>query len=393
MSRTEQDFLGQREIADDVYYGVQTIRGRENFHITGIPMSQEPYFVKALGYVKKAAAMANRDLGVLDAKIAEAIINACDRVISGEMMDQFVTDYIQGGAGTSTNMNANEVIANLALEALGHRKGEYQFVSPNDHVNYGQSTNDVYPTAFRLALILRLDSYITALRQLQDAFFAKGREFDRVLKMGRTHLQDAVPMSLGSEFRGWGTTMGEEVDRIYETRNLLREINLGATAIGTSVTAAAGYPKVAVRHLTTLTNVEFILASDLVEATSDTGAYVQLSGVLKRTAVKLTKICNDIRLLASGPRTGFQRDQPAAAAAGLLDHAGQGQSGDSGSGQPDELPRDRARHHGDAGGLRRPASAQRDGAGDLVRLVLLHQNDGARRQQPARELRRRNHRQ
>ena len=163
MSRIEQDFLGQREIADDVYYGVQTIRGRENFHITGIPMSQEPYFVKALGYVKKAAAMANRDLGVLDAKIAEAIINACDRVISGEMTDQFVTDYIQGGAGTSTNMNANEVIANLALEALGHKKGEYQHVSPNDHVNYGQSTNDVYPTAFRLALILRLDSYITAL--------------------------------------------------------------------------------------------------------------------------------------------------------------------------------------------------------------------------------------
>src|ERR1700761_8765885 len=300
MSRTEQDFLGPREIADDIYYGVQTIRGKENFHITGIPMSQEPYFVKALGYVKKAAAMANRDLGALDAKIAEAIISACDRVISGEMLDQFVTDYIQGGAGTSTNMNANEVIANLALESLGHKKGEYQHVSPNDHVNYGQSTNDVYPTAFRLALILRLDSYITALRQLQDAFFAKGREFDRVLKMGRTHLQDAVPMSLGSEFRGWGTTMGEEVDRIYETRHLLREINLGATAIGTSVTAAQGYPKVAVRHLTTLTNVEFILASDLVEATSDTGAYVQLSGVLK-----LTKICNDIRLLASGPRCGF----------------------------------------------------------------------------------------
>src|SRR6201997_3204820 len=305
MSRTEQDFLGQREIADDIYYGVQTIRGKENFHITGIPMSQEPYFVKALGYVKKAAALANRDLGVLDARIADAIVKGCDRVIAGDMMDQFVTDFIQGGAGTSTNMNANEVIANLALESLGYRKGEYQHVSPNDHVNYGQSTNDTYPTAFRLALILRLDSYITALRQLQDAFFAKGREFDRVLKMGRTHLQDAVPMSLGSEFRGWGTTMGEEVDRIYETRNLLREINLGATAIGTSVTAAAGYPKVAVRHLTTLTNVEFLLASDLVEATSDTGAYVQLSGVLKRTAVKLTKICNDIRLLASGPRCGF----------------------------------------------------------------------------------------
>ena len=305
MSRTEQDFLGQREIADDIYYGVQTIRGKENFHITGIPMNQEPYFVKALGYVKKAAAMANRDLGALDAKVADAIINGCDRVIAGDMMDQFVTDFIQGGAGTSTNMNANEVIANLALESLGFNKGDYQHVSPNDHVNYGQSTNDTYPTAFRLALILRLESYMTALRQLQDAFFAKGREFDRVLKMGRTHLQDAVPMSLGAEFRGWGTTIGEEVDRIYEARALLREINLGATAIGTSVTARRGYPKVAVRHLSALTDVDFILAGDLVEATSDTGAYVQLSGVLKRTASKLTKICNDIRLLASGPRCGF----------------------------------------------------------------------------------------
>src|SRR6201997_3190516 len=225
-TRIERDFLGEKELPETAYYGVQTLRGKENFHITGVPMSLEPNFVKAFGYVKKAAALANRDLGVLDAKIADAIAAACDRLIAGDMMDQFVTDFIQGGAGTSTNMNANEVIANLALEQLGHKKGEYQFVSPNDHVNYGQSTNDVYPTAFRLALILRLDSYITALRQLQDAFFAKGREFDRVLKMGRTHLQDAVPMSLGSEFRGWGTTMGEEVDRIYETRNLLREINL-----------------------------------------------------------------------------------------------------------------------------------------------------------------------
>src|ERR1700739_1083388 len=177
MSRTEQDFLGQREIADDVYYGVQTIRGKENFHITGIPMSQEPFFVKALGYVKKAAAMANRDLGALDAKVADAIIGGCDRVISGEMMDQFVTDFIQGGAGTSTNRKANEVIANLALEALGFKKGEYQHVSPNDHVNYGQSTNDTYPTAFRLALILRLDSHIHPLRHRPEAFFAHAREF------------------------------------------------------------------------------------------------------------------------------------------------------------------------------------------------------------------------
>src|SRR5947208_64497 len=184
MSRTEQDFLGQREIADDIYYGVQTSRGKENFHITGIPMNQEPYFVKALGYVKKAAAMANRDLGAVDTKVAEAIIVGCDRVIAGDMMDQFVTDFIQGGAGTSTNMNANEVIANLALESLGFAKGDYQHVSPNDHVNYGQSTNDTYPTAFRLALILRLESYMTALRQLQEAFFTKSCNDIRLLASG-----------------------------------------------------------------------------------------------------------------------------------------------------------------------------------------------------------------
>src|SRR5436189_1710231 len=182
--RIERDFLGEKQIPDDAYYGVQTLRGKENFYITGIPMSLEPNFVRAFGYVKKAAALANRDLGVLDAKIADAIAAACDKLIAGEMRDQFVTDFIQGGAGTSTNMNANEVIANLALESLGFGKGDYQQVSPNDHVNYGQSTNDTYPTAFRLALVLRLESYMTALRQLKEAFFAKGREFDGVLKMG-----------------------------------------------------------------------------------------------------------------------------------------------------------------------------------------------------------------
>jgi aspartate ammonia-lyase len=305
MSRIEKDFLGERVLADDAYYGVQTQRGKENFHITGIPMSREPYFVKAFGYVKKAAAMANRDLGVVDKTIANAIVAACDRLIAGEMRDQFVTDFIQGGAGTSTNMNANEVIANLALEALGKPKGDYATVNPNDHCNFGQSTNDVYPTALRLALILRLGSYIAALRRLQEAFFGKGREFAGVLKMGRTHLQDAVPMSLGAEFHGWGTTVGEEVQRILEVRQLLHEINLGATAIGTRVTAAPGYPELATKYLTEITGIQFILAGDLVEATSDTGAYVQLSGVIKRTASKLTKICNDIRMLASGPRCGL----------------------------------------------------------------------------------------
>jgi len=305
-TRIEKDFLGEKSIPADAYYGVQTLRGKENFHITGIPMSWEPNFVKAFGYVKKAAALANRDLGVLEPRIADAIARACDRLIAGEMREQFITDFIQGGAGTSTNMNANEVIANLALEILGHAKGEYQHVSPNDHVNFGQSTNDVYPTAFRLALILRLESYMAELRRLQEAFFAKGREFDRVLKMGRTHLQDAVPMSLGHEFRGWGTTMGEEVHRIAEVCQFLHEINLGATAIGTTITAAPGYPALATRHLSELTGLKFILAHDLIEATSDTGAYVLLSGVLKRTSSKLTKICNDIRLLASGPRCGFK---------------------------------------------------------------------------------------
>ena len=303
--RIETDFLGDREIADDVFYGVQTLRGKENFVITGVGISAEPHLVVALAYVKKACAMANRDLGLLEPAIADAIVKACDRLIAGEFLDQFVIDFIQGGAGTSTNMNANEVIANIALEDLGHRKGEYHHVSPNDHVNLSQSTNDAYPTALRLALILRLKSYIEALTALQRSFFAKGQEFEKVLKMGRTHLQDAVPMSLGDEFHGFGTTIGEEIQRIQESIALLTEVNLGATAIGTSVNAPDGYPQLATKHLASLTGIDFKLASDLVEATSDTGVFVQLSGVLKRTAVKLTKICNDLRLLSSGPRSGL----------------------------------------------------------------------------------------
>ena len=312
MARIEHDFLGDKEVPDTAYYGVQTVRAKENFRITGVPTWVEPYFVAAFGYVKKAAALANRDLGVLEPGIADAIIHACDRVISGELRREFITDWIQGGAGTSVNMNANEVIANAALEYLGHARGEYQHVHPNDHVNFGQSTNDVFPTALRLALILRLSSYSGALAQLQEAFVRKGEEFREVLKMGRTHLQDAVPMSMGEEFNGWGTTIGEEVQRIAESRKLLHEINLGATAIGTSVTAPPGYPQLATTYLSKLTGLDFILAHDLVEATSDTGVFVQLSGVLKRTAVKLTKICNDIRLLASGPRCGLNEiDLPA----------------------------------------------------------------------------------
>jgi len=303
--RIEKDFLGEREIPQDVYYGVQTLRGIENFKITGLPISLEPYFIQAFGYVKKAAAMANRDLGVLEPRIAEAIVRACDRIIAGEFLDQFPSDMIQGGAGTSTNMNANEVIANIALEAMGHKKGEYQYCNPNDHVNCSQSTNDAYPTAFRIALINRMTSYAKALALLRDAFEAKGWEFAKVLKMGRTHLQDAVPMSMGDEFHGFSTNLDEELARIEDSKRLLSEVNMGATAIGTSVNAPPGYPDLVVKYLCSVTGIELKLAADLVEATSDAGAYVQLSGVLKRTAVKLSKICNDLRLLASGPRAGF----------------------------------------------------------------------------------------
>ena len=293
------------EIPQDVYYGIQTLRALENFHITGIPLKVEPLFVQALGYVKKAAAMANRDLGVLDKTIAEYIIKASDRVISGEFNDQFLSDLIQGGAGTSVNMNANEVIANVALEMMGKKKGEYEFCHPNNHVNCSQSTNDAYPTAFRIALINKLTSYKQTLAELGQAFEAKGNEFSNVLKMGRTQLQDAVPMSMGDEFRAFATNLGEEVPRVEDSKRLISEINMGATAIGTGVNAPKGYSELVTKYLREVTGLELSLAADLIEATYDTGAYVQLSGVLKRTAVKVSKICNDLRLLSSGPRTGL----------------------------------------------------------------------------------------
>jgi aspartate ammonia-lyase len=303
--RLEHDFLGEREIPTDAYYGIQTLRALENFHITGIPLRVEPLFVQALAYVKKAAALANRDLGVLKPEIADAIARACDRVATGEFDGQFLTDMIQGGAGTSVNMNANEVIANVALELMGHQKGEYQFCHPNNHVNCSQSTNDAYPTAFRIALSNKLVGYSQVLGELADAFAAKGEEFRNVLKMGRTQLQDAVPMSMGDEFKAFATNLREELLRIEDSRRLISEINMGATAIGTGVNAPQGYADLVTQYLRDITGLDLSLAGDLIEATYDTGAYVQLSGVLKRTAVKLSKICNDLRLLSSGPRCGI----------------------------------------------------------------------------------------
>ena len=304
-TRKEHDFLGELDIPDDVYYGVQTFRALDNFHITGVPLSREPLFIQALGYVKKGAALANRDCKVLDPTIAEYISKASDRVIAGEFNDQFPSDLIQGGAGTSVNMNANEVIANVALEMMGKKKGEYQFCHPNNHVNCSQSTNDAYPTAFRIALIKKLSDYDRSISDLANAFDKKADEFRNVLKMGRTQLQDAVPMSLGDEFHAFATTLREEHHRIEDSKKLISEINMGATAIGTGVNAPSGYAELVTKYLCGITGLDLKLATDLIEATVDTGAYVQLSGVLKRTAVKISKICNDLRLLGSGPRTGL----------------------------------------------------------------------------------------
>jgi aspartate ammonia-lyase len=303
--RVEHDLLGERTLSDDVYYGVQTLRAVENFPITGIPISQYAYLVDALAAVKEAAALANGELGILAPELVEAIVDACREIREGRLHEQFVVDVVQGGAGTSTNMNANEVIANRALELLGRRKGEYEVVHPNNHVNLSQSTNDVYPTALKIATNWMISDLVRALEELQGAFAAKGREFADVLKMGRTQLQDAVPMTLGQEFTAYAVTIGEDIERLGEACVLIREINMGATAIGTGINTDPRYAATVCRRLTEATGLGLKTAPDLIEATSDTGAFVQLSGILKRVAVKLSKICNDLRLLSSGPRTGF----------------------------------------------------------------------------------------
>ncbi len=304
-NRLEHDFIGEREISNEVYYGVQTLRALENFNITGIPISKEPLFIIAFGFVKKAAALANRDCGILDPKITEAIVFACDQLISGKHTDQFVTDLIQGGAGTSINMNANEVIANIGLEYLGHKKGDYQFLHPNNHVNCSQSTNDAYPTALKLALYKKTEQYIAAIEDLKLAFTKKGREFNHVLKMGRTQLQDAVPMLLGDEFHGFASSINEDIKRVLEARKLFTDCNMGGTAIGTMINTPKGYPKMVTQYLAELSGVPLKLSKDLIDASSDTGDYVQFSGVLKRSVIKISKICNDLRLLSSGPRCGL----------------------------------------------------------------------------------------
>ncbi|MDE3053428.1 MAG: aspartate ammonia-lyase [Gemmatimonadota bacterium] len=304
-SRREHDLLGDRDVPAEALYGVQTLRALENFPITGVPIREFPSLVEALAAVKAAAARANAELGLLAPEVATAIVEAATEIRSGRHHEQFLVDAIQGGAGTSTNMNANEVIANRALELMGRARGDYAAVHPNNHVNLSQSTNDVYPTAVKLALHASIEGLRGAMRDLVDAFLAKGEEFAGFVKMGRTQLQDAVPMTLGQEFSAFGHTILEDVDRLGEAQALIREINMGATAIGTGINAPPGYAEKVREHLAGLTGLSLITAPDLVEATADTGAFVQLSGVLKRCAVKLSKICNDLRLLSSGPRAGL----------------------------------------------------------------------------------------
>jgi aspartate ammonia-lyase len=304
-TRQESDLLGDRSVPADALYGIQTLRALENFPITGTPIREFPALVEALAAVKEAAALANLELGLLDAERCDVIVRAAQEVRAGRHHEHFLVDVIQGGAGTSTNMNGNEVIANRALELLGEARGTYARLDPNEHVNLSQSTNDVYPTAVRLALHGEIEKLRAAMQELAGSFNDKGQEFKSLLKMGRTQLQDAVPMTLGQEFSAFGRTMLEDVDRLGESLSLIREINMGATAIGTGITAPDGYAESVRRHLSAITKLELITAPDLVEATSDTGAFVQLSGVLKRCAVKLSKICNDLRLLSSGPRAGF----------------------------------------------------------------------------------------
>ena len=304
-TRLEHDLLGNYQVPIDAYWGVHTARAVDNFPISGVPIGHYRSLIQALAIVKQAAAKTNFALGELESTIAEAISKACEEVAEGKFDTEFVVDAIQGGAGTSTNMNANEVIANRAIEHLGGSKGEYSIVHPLNHVNMSQSTNDVYPTALKLALIIEIVELLKAMTHLQDAYQAKADEFKDVIKMGRTQLQDAVPMTLGQEFATFSRMTMEDIQRLKEVLPLLREINLGGTAIGTGLNTPPGYSEKVCAILSEISGFEFVVAEDMVEATQDAGVFVMVSGVLKRIAVKLSKTSNDLRLLSSGPRAGL----------------------------------------------------------------------------------------
>jgi len=305
-TRIEHDLLGDLAVPADAYYGVQTARALENFQISGVEIRLYPNFIKALAMVKLAAARANADVGALPREILAGIEGACQEIIDGKLHDQFRLDVLQGGAGTSTNMNANEVIANRALEVMGHKKGEYKYCDPHDHVNQSQSTNDAYPSAMHVGMALGNVELIRAFNELIAAFTTKSQEFANLLKMGRTQLQDAVPMTLGQEFKAFAKTLGDEVTALESIQRVLCEVNMGATAIGTGLNAPKGYAQKCTDHLATITGFPIRLAEDLIEATQDTQAFVLYSSVLKSLAIKLAKVGNDLRLLSSGPRCGLR---------------------------------------------------------------------------------------
>lgn len=305
LTRREHDLLGDREIPVEYYFGIQTMRAMENFHISRVRLHFFPELIRGLAIVKQAAANANKALGLIDPVIADAIIQACEEIRAGALREHFVVDMVQGGAGTSTNMNANEVIANRALEIMGHERGDYKYCHPNNHVNLSQSTNDAYPTAVKIALLFSTKRLIEPLTLLIESFHKKGEEFSDVIKMGRTQLQDAVPMTLGQEFEAYAANLGEEIERLEQNVKLFLEVNMGATAIGTGINSDPDYTPICVHYLQKLTGWPISAATNMIEATNDTGAFVIYSSAVKRMAVKLSKICNDLRLLSSGPRTGF----------------------------------------------------------------------------------------
>ena len=301
--RTEHDSIGAKQVPEEAYYGVQTLRAAENFYITGLKM--HPELINSVAQIKKAAAITNFEVGELDKQRTDAIVKACDEIIQGKLHDQFIVDPIQGGAGTSLNMNANEVIANRAIEILGGKKGDYSLVNPNDHVNFGQSTNDVFPSCGKMAALKLLDGAREQLIRLHEALEKKAEEFDHVIKMGRTQLQDAVPIRLGQEFRAYSTAVLRDVRRFENAKDELRSLNLGGTAIGTGLNADVQYFKRVVKNISILTGQDLVQSYDLIDATQNLDSYAVVSGMVKTCAVNLSKMSNDLRLMSSGPRTGF----------------------------------------------------------------------------------------
>lgn len=304
-TRKEHDFIGELEIPSDIYYGIQTYRAVDNFHMTGRKLKDYPFFVKAFAQIKKAAALANKEVGVLDSEKADAIASAADKIIAGEYLDQFVVDMVQGGAGTSTNMNTNEVITNVALEIMGHKKGEYKYLHANDHTNLGQSTNDTYPSSIKVATYTKLTDLLKAMELMVTELEKKGKEYKDMIKMGRTELEDAVPTTLGNTFNAFASYVKADIENVKYAKNLMSHLNMGATAIGTGINCHPKYKEAVHKHLSKIVGAEFKPAADFIAATQDTADFVHVSATLKTAAVRLSKIANDLRLMNSGPRCGL----------------------------------------------------------------------------------------